>query len=87
MTFSRTKPAAHCVGRLSLTVTGFLVVCVLCVWNVGSSLKNLFIILLKKTVEERTGPCFRLRLSGIWTPTLKAKHLLLRERLNHSDRD
>ena len=53
-----------------------------------TSLKNLFIILLKKIVEgRRTGPCFRLSHSGIQTPTLKAKHLFLRERLNDSDRD
>ena len=47
MTFTRTTPAAHCVGRLSLTVAGFLAVCVLCAWNVGSSLKNLLMTFLR----------------------------------------
>lgn len=47
-----------------------------------TSLKNLFIILLKKTVEGRTGPYFRLSHLGTQTPApppLKAKHLFLKD--------
>ena len=78
MTFSRTKPAAHCVGRLSLTVTGFLVVCVLCVWNVGSSLKNLFMTFLRGLSWRSVPPkitCLSSTLRLI-IPSLKVKVLV-----------